>query len=102
MRFRTSVLLVALLALGWSGVASAEDTTSNTVEPAAFAAMSHVSLDQAFELATTPATSAAWQAMLCQTTMQCETVAEANSDETCIVTASGDLRDSRPAALAHN
>ena len=99
MQVRYSVLLIALLTLGWSGVAFAEDSMTDALEPKAFSEMSSLSLDTAFERATSPKHDRSLHGLAGPSKMNCENSADLESPETCVVTAEGMLA-SVPAALA--
>jgi hypothetical protein len=101
MQVRYSVLLIALLALGWSGVASAEDSEANVLEPKTLSEVSTLSLDNAFERATSPKHDRSLHGLAGPSTMNCENGAELDGPETCVVTAEGMLA-SVPAALAQH
>jgi hypothetical protein len=100
MSLRYSVLLMALLALGFSTVASAEDpNTSPSVDPSAVAAVADLSLDSAFEQATSPKNAGSMAALNGPTSMDCRSGEATERLETCVVTVDG-LLASTPAALA--
>jgi len=101
MQVRYSVLLIALLTLGWSGVASAEDSKTDVLEPKALARMSSLSLDTAFERATSPKHDRALRGLAGPSKMNCENGVDLDGPETCVVTAEGMLA-SVPAALAQH
>jgi len=101
MQVRYSVLLIALLALGWSGVASAEDSKTDVLEPKALSAMTSVSLDSAFERATSPKHEGTLHGLAGPSKMNCQNATEVDGLETCVVTAEGMLA-SVPAALAQH
>ena len=101
MQFRYSVLLIALLALGWSGVASAEDSKTDVLEPKALSAMTSVSLDNAFERATSPTHEQTLHGLAGPSQMNCESGTDHDGLETCVVTTEGMLA-SAPAALAQH
>jgi hypothetical protein len=101
MQLRYSVLLIALLALGWSSIASAEDSKTDGLEPKALAEMSTPSLDSAFERATSPKHDRSLHGLAGPSTMNCQNGADLDDLETCVVTADGMLA-SVPAALAQH
>ena len=101
MRTNFSVLLIALLTFGWSSLASAEDPASDDLEAKIQSTMSELNLDGAFERATAPKTTYAFESYTAGTsTMRCQTTAANDGIETCIVTARSEMVVSRPAALS--
>lgn len=101
MQVRYSVLLIVLLALGWGSVVSAEDTRTDALEPKALSAMTSVSLDSAFERATSPTKDHPLHGLAGPSTMNCQNGADVDGLETCVVTAEG-MVASAPAALAQH
>lgn len=101
MRTNFSVLLIAVLAFGWSSLASAEDPTSDDLEAKIKSTMSELSLDSVFERVTAPKTTYAFQSLTTGTsTMRCRSAAADVGTETCVVTARADMVASVPAALS--
>jgi hypothetical protein len=99
MRSNFRVLFLSLLVMGSTSLASANEPTTDTVDPTSMTAMDDLSLDSAFERATTPNGDRAMKAPAGPTTMQCENGTMVGSLETCVVTAEGTLA-AMPAALA--
>jgi hypothetical protein len=95
------ILIIALIALGWTGVAAAQDQAAPiTIEPSAFAALTNMQLDSAFERATSPATRAiALPEPAGDSTMTCQGGASKGDLETCVVTGP-DGKGEAPAAPA--
>jgi hypothetical protein len=97
MRLSSQMILIALLALGWSSLASAEDAVAPAaLDPSALAAIADMELDAAFEHATAPADPGDGP-----TTMRCRDGAAMGDLETCVVTADGSVA-AMPAALAQH
>ncbi len=94
------IFLLALIALGWSSIATAANpTSSSAAEPKLIPTISNFSLDDAFELATTPKRDAAIQALGGPTQMNCDSSTSVDGIETCVVTTKGRFA-SVPAAPA--
>ena len=99
----SKIPFIALIVLGWNGVALGDDrTTPDMLEPSVFAAIANMELDSAFERATSPiAHDIALPDLAGTTTMLCREGAARGDLETCVVTGSGDPRR-KPAALAQH
>jgi hypothetical protein len=101
MRIHIRVLMIALLTLGWSGVALSEDSVKTPFNSASAAHMDGLSLDLAFEEATSPQHHGKLKNLGGPTSMECQHPATKSDLETCVVTADGMLV-SLPAALAQH
>ncbi len=97
MRPHSRLIVIALLALVWTGVASAESPES--LAPDALAAIAELELDSAFEQATRPGDSARTPQLAGPTTMACKGELAREADETCTVRTDR-LMAAMPAALA--
>lgn len=94
------IFLLALIALGWSSIATAANpTSSSAAEPQPIPTISNFSLDDAFELATTPKRNVAIEALGGPTQMDCDSSTSVDGIETCVVTTEGRFA-SIPAAPA--
>ncbi len=105
MRSLSRIFLGTLLAVSASSIASAETPTpSPSIDPADFAAVTDIALDDAFEKTAAPGTESfiAMAGPSGPTTMNCSPLMMSNSTETCVVTARGNARSSMPAALANH
>ena len=92
MLIRHSILIVSLFALGSSSLAAADDSTSpSNVSPNELPVVATISLDDAFEVATTPNSGRVLQAMHGPSRMQCGNGAAMDEFETCIVTSDAEL-----------
>ena len=100
---RFSIVLIALFALGGGSLASAEEPSPNsTLDPTALARLSEVSLDTAFEDATSPKSDPRIGVLCGPTTMDCHNdKKDVEALETCVVTVDGMLA-AMPAALANH
>lgn len=97
---RSSILISALLAFGLSGVASAESpSTTDSITSESFSIMTGLSLDMAFEKATSPVTAMVSEPTGGPTHMQCSAGAAVGEFETCVVTADARVA-AVPAAMA--
>ena len=102
MQPRYRIYLLALIALGWSSIASAANPApTSTVEPSTIPTISNFSLDDAFELATSPKREPALRTLAGPTRMDCASDAVLDDVETCVVTTSGHFA-SMPATMAPN
>ncbi|MAG31184.1 MAG: hypothetical protein CL908_09895 [Deltaproteobacteria bacterium] len=101
MRSLSRLVLVAVLALGWSALASAANLEDNqSIDPTAFAAITDLQLDAAFEVAMSESSSALF-GLSGPTTMECKGAA-GSSFETCVVRADGMPSSLTPSALARH
>lgn len=98
---RFSILVMALFALGGSGQAFAESPGSEPTKKETQVSLEAISLDSAFEKATSPKTDASMTTLCGPTTMDCRSSETVEAEEICVVTVDG-LLASMPAAIAPN
>ena len=104
MRSLSRLFLGTLLAVSASSVVSAETPEpTSSIDPAEFAAVTDIVLDDAFEKKAAPGTESfiAMAGPSGPTTMDCSPLLP-NSMETCVVTARGKAHGAVPAALANH
>ncbi len=101
MRIQIRVLMLALLTLGWSGLALSEESVKTSFDSVSVSGMDGLSLDLAFEEATSPHKHAKLNSLGGPTSMRCQNAAAEGDLETCVVTTDGRLA-SVPAALAQH
>ena len=103
MRPITRVFFAALLALAGTTAAYAETSeTHPSIEPGAFAHVTELQLENAFEKTAGQADDSLFQALAGPTTMNCSYATTISELETCVVTAEGTPAAAVPAALAKN
>ena len=101
MRIQIPALMIALLTLGWSGLALSEESVKTSFDSVSVSEIDGLSLDLAFEEATSPHKHAKLKSLGGPTSMRCQTAATTGDLETCVVTTDGRLT-SMPAALAQH
>lgn len=104
MRPLSGFVLAALLALGWTSLAEAEDQASrSTLDPSLRAGLSGMELDIPFEKAVSPDIQGALLRLQLSgpTRMSCENSATPDAFETCVVMTDG-IVASAPASLARH
>lgn len=99
----TSPVFIALIALAWSIVATAENniSTSTALGSTDFSVLTDLNLDPAFERAAWPIADNVLYELYGPTTMNCMTDADINAIEICEVKAEG-VPASRQASLAQH
>jgi len=90
--------LTALLALGWSSLALA-DGSSSTSDLASLSTIGELSLDHAFERATSPDTVGSIRVLSGPSLMDCDKTESGENNEVCVVTIDA-LYAAMPAAPA--
>ena len=102
MRPIPKILFMALMALCWSSLASADpQNQGQSLDSSQFAAVTSLQLDMAFERFATLGSKPGFQGLMGPTTMDCSSDAIQAGLETCVVTSSGPSL-SMPAALAQH
>ena len=101
MRTQIRVLMIALLTLGWSSLALSEEPAKTSLGSVSVSEMDSLSLDLAFEAATSPRNHAKLKSLGGPTSMRCQNAVTKGDFETCVVRADGQLA-SMPAALAQH
>jgi len=103
MRFTSRFSVVALCALAWAGSAAAETPSQTiTLEPGAFAVVTEMRLDDAFEKSAAEGAHDVLERLAGPTSMDCTNAVTRSELETCVVTVAGTPRASTPASLAQH
>ncbi|MBJ21328.1 MAG: hypothetical protein GY910_06765 [bacterium] len=103
MRPRPRFVLAALLALAWTGSASAGTLdTGPAIDPGVFASIAAIQLDDAFEKSAGLESDDFLQRLGSPTSMVCTNTGVPQQVETCIVTAIGTPKTEIPEKLALN
>lgn len=103
MRFTSRFSVVALSALVWASVASAETPNRTTqLEPGGYAVVTEMQLEDAFEKSATRGPDEFLRRLAGPTSMDCTNAVTLSEFETCVVTAEGTPRTAMPAALAQH
>lgn len=101
MRPLSRILFGVFIAISWSGAAAANPhSPSQTLEPSAFRAVTHLQLDLAFERFVLLGQAETLLGLAGPSSMDCTRAATHDGIETCVVTTDG-IAASMPAALAH-
>ena len=100
MRPISKILFMALIALCWSSLASADpQNQGQSLDASRFAAVTNLQLDMVFERFATLGSNPGFHGLTGPTAMDCSNDAIRAGLETCVVTSSGPA-PSMPAALA--
>lgn len=96
------ILFMALIALCWSSLASADpQDQGQSLDASRFAAVTNLQLDMVFERFATLGSNPRFHGLMGPTTMDCSSDAIQAGLETCVVTSTGPSL-SMPAALAQH